>query len=278
MSDERRAERSAGLRAERDGAVLTLTLDRPDVHNALDWKTRDALVDALGDASADLAIRAVVLTGAGDRAFCTGADLRVPMPTPPKPDGAPARAQGEVARGIATGWQRVVTAVLDCEKPVVGAVNGTAAGAGMHLALACDIVVMADTAKLVPVSVRRGIAPDAAGAYLLTRLVGPQLAKRLYLFGDDVPAADAQRLGLVGEVVAAADLMSTAQALAARLAAGPTRTLAATKRLVNRALDVDRETALAEEAWAQETVMTTEDAQEGVRAFVERRDPTFRGW
>jgi 2-(1,2-epoxy-1,2-dihydrophenyl)acetyl-CoA isomerase len=278
MSDGLRLEHSAGLRAERDGAVLTLTLDRPDVHNALDWKTRDALVDALGEASADLAIRAVVLTGAGDRAFCTGADLRVPMPTPPKPDGAPARAQGEVARGIATGWQRVVAAVLDCEKPVVGAINGTAAGAGMHLALACDVVVMAETSKLVPVFVRRGIAPDAAGAYLLTRLVGPQLAKRLYLFGDDVPAADAQRLGLVGEVVPAAELMSTAQALAARLAAGPTRTLAATKRLVNRALDVDRETALAEEAWAQETVMTTEDAQEGVRAFVERRDPTFRGW
>jgi 2-(1,2-epoxy-1,2-dihydrophenyl)acetyl-CoA isomerase len=148
----------------------------------------------------------------------------------------------------------------------------------MHLALACDVVVMADTARLVPVFVRRGIAPDAAGAYLLTRLVGPQVAKRLYLFGDDVSAADALRLGLVGEVVPAADLAATAGALAARLATGPTRTLAATKRLVNRALDVDRDTALTEEAWAQELVMTTEDAQEGVRAFVERRDSEFRGW
>jgi len=266
------------LRLDRRDAVLTITLDRPDVHNALDWRTREALVHALGDASADLAVRAVVLTGAGERAFCTGADLRVPMPTPPKPDGAPDRAQGEVARGIATGWQRVVTAVLDCEKPVVAAVNGTAAGAGMHLALACDLVVMSDAAKLVPVFVRRGIAPDAGGAYLLTRLVGPQVAKRLYLLGDDVPAADAHRLGLVTDVVPAADLMAAAQALAERLAAGPTRTLAATKRLVNRALDLERETALAEEAWAQEAVMTTQDAQEGVRAFVERRDPSFRGW
>lgn len=267
-----------GLQSALDGGVLRLTLDRPDVHNALDWRTREALVSALENASADAAIRAVILTAAGDRAFCTGADLRVPVPTPDKPEGAPDRVQGDVARSIATGWQRVITAVLDCEKPIVAAVNGTAAGAGMHLALACDVVVMADSARLVPVFVRRGIAPDAAGAYLLTRLVGPQIAKRLYLFGDDVLAADALRLGLVGEVVAATDLDKRATELATRLAAGPTRTLGITKRLVNRALDVDRDTAMAEEAWGQELVMTTNDAQEGVRAFVERRDAEFRGW
>jgi 2-(1,2-epoxy-1,2-dihydrophenyl)acetyl-CoA isomerase len=267
-----------GLASSRETGVLLLTLDRQDVHNALDWRTREALVVALEEASADAAVRAVVLTGAGDRAFCTGADLRVPVPTPPKPEGAPERVQGEVARSIATGWQRVITAVLDCEKPIVAAVNGTAAGAGMHLALACDVVVMADSAKLVPVFVRRGIAPDAAGAYLLTRLVGPHVAKRLYLFGDDLVAAEALRLGLVAEVVAAADLQSRARQLADRLAAGPTRTLGITKRLVNRALDVDRDAALAEEAWGQELVMTTADAQEGVRAFMERRDPDFRGW
>jgi 2-(1,2-epoxy-1,2-dihydrophenyl)acetyl-CoA isomerase len=267
-----------GLIARRDQGVLILTLDRPDVHNALDWKTREALVAALGNASADTAVRAVILTGAGERAFCTGADLRVPVPTPDKPAGAPDRVQGDVARSIATGWQRVITAVLDCEKPIVAAINGTAAGAGMHLALACDVIVMADTAKLVPVFVRRGIAPDAAGAYLLTRLVGPLVAKRLYLFGDDVPAADALRIGVVGDVVPAADLAERASALASRLADGPTRTLGITKRLVNHALDVDREAALTEEAWGQELVMTTSDAQEGVRAFVERRDPQFRGW
>ena len=267
-----------GLRTSRDDSVLTLTLDRPDVHNALDWRTREALVEALQTASADLAVRAVVLTGTGDRAFCTGADLRVPLPAPPKPEGAPERAAGDVARGIATGWQRVVTAVLDCEKPVVAAVNGTAAGAGMHLALACDVVVMADTARFVPVFVRRGIAPDAAGAYLLTRLVGPMRAKQIYLYGDDLPAIEAERLGLVTQVAPLAEVLSVAEALAARLAAGPTRTLAMTKQLVNRAMDVDRDTALRDEAWAQELVMTTEDAQEGVRAFIERRDPSFRGW
>jgi 2-(1,2-epoxy-1,2-dihydrophenyl)acetyl-CoA isomerase len=270
---------SEGLLTGRDDdGVLTLTLNRPEVHNALDWVTREALVAALNEASADLAVRAVLLTAAGDRAFCTGADLRVPWPMPPKPDGAPERAQGEVARGIAGGWQRVVTSVLDCEKPVVAAVNGTAAGAGMHLALACDLVVMSDAAKLVPVFVRRGIAPDAGGAYLLTRLVGPQRAKQIYLFGDDISATEAERLGLVTNVVAAGEVLATAMQLARRLASGPTCTHAITKRLVNHALDVDRSAALEEEAWAQELVMTTREAQEGVKAFIERREPEFLGW
>jgi 2-(1,2-epoxy-1,2-dihydrophenyl)acetyl-CoA isomerase len=268
----------AGLLTEREGGVLILTLNRPDVHNALDWRTREALVAALEAASADLAVRVVIVTGVGDRAFCTGADLRVPLPTPDKPEGAPDRTQGEVARGIASGWQRVITAVLDCEKPVIAAVNGTAAGAGMHLALACDVVVMSEEAKLVPVFIRRGIAPDAAGAYLLTRLVGPQCAKQIYLFGDDIPAHRADEWGLVITLTPAAETLAVARQVANRLAVGPTRTYALTKRLVNRALDVDRETALNEEAWAQEMVMTTEDAQEGVRAFIERRDTTFRGW
>jgi 2-(1,2-epoxy-1,2-dihydrophenyl)acetyl-CoA isomerase len=267
-----------GLEVSSDGSVLILTLNRPDVHNALDWRTREALVAAFVEASADVAIRAIVLTGAGDRAFCTGADLRVPMPAPDKPEGAPDRTQGDISRGIANGWQRVVTAVLDCEKPVVAAVNGTAAGAGMHLALACDVIVMSDAAKLVPVFVRRGIAPDAAGAYMLTRLVGTARAKQIYLFGDDVPAAEALRLGLVTELAPAVETRAVAIERAKRLATGPTRALAITKRLVNSALDVDRDTALRDEAWGQELVMTSQDAQEGVRAFIERRDTEFKGW
>jgi 2-(1,2-epoxy-1,2-dihydrophenyl)acetyl-CoA isomerase len=261
-----------------DDGVLTLTLDRAEVHNALTWQTRDALADALEHASADMYVRAIVLTGAGARAFCAGADLRMPPPTPAKPADAPDRVHGDVARSVAGGWQRVVIAVLDCDKPVIAAVNGAAAGAGMHLALAADVVVMADTAKFVPAFVRRGIVPDGAGAYLLTRLVGPHVAKHLYLFGDDVSAAEAQRLGLVLHVAPQVETLPTAMALARRLAAGPTRTLGATRRLINHALDVDRETALAEEAWAQEAIMSTADSQEGVQAFVQRRPPTFRGW
>jgi 2-(1,2-epoxy-1,2-dihydrophenyl)acetyl-CoA isomerase len=267
-----------GLLVDHADGVLTLTLNRLEANNAIDWMTREALVAALEAASADLAVRAVVLTGAGDRAFCTGADLRVPLPAPAKPEGAPKRAQGDVSRGIANGWQRTVTAVLDCEKPVIAAINGTAAGAGMHLALACDLVVMSDAAKLVPVFIRRGIAPDAGGAYLMTRLVGPLRAKQIYLFGDDIPAALAHTWGLVSQLAPAAETLATAQGLAKRLATGPTRTYAITKRLVNRAMDLNRESALAEEAWAQELVMTTEDANEGVQAFIERRDTEFRGW
>jgi len=267
-----------GLQYEVLGGVAVLRLNRPDVHNALDWRTRDELVARVEQAGADLAIRAVLLTGAGDRAFCTGADLRSPPPAPPRPQGAPDRAQGEVARGIRIGWQRVIAAVLDCEVPVVAAVNGLAAGAGMHLALACDLVLAAETATFVPVFVRRGIAPDAGGAYLLTRLVGPQVAKELLFFGEDIPAVAAASLGLVNRVVPAADLFDTALEWAGRLATGPTRTLGLTKWLVNRALDSDRGTAFAEEAWVQEMVMTTQDANEGVRSFQERRPPTFHGW
>ena len=267
-----------GLRSELDGGVLRLTIDRADVHNALDYRTREAMVAELERASADLAIRVVVLTAEGERAFCTGADLRSRPPTPAKPEGAPDRAMGDAARMIRTGWQRLVEAVLDCEVPVIAAVNGTAAGAGVHLALACDLVVAADTVKLVPVFVRRGIAPDAGGAYLLARLVGPQKAKELLFFGDDVPAAEAHRIGLVNRVVPAVDLQATATEWAQRLASGPTKTIGITKWLVNRSLDGDRGTAFVEEAWAQDLVMTTEDANEGVRAFVERRTPEFRGW
>lgn len=269
---------SEGLVSEIEGGIMTLTLDRQDTHNALDYLTREAIVERLAWASADLAVRAVILTGAGERAFCTGADLRVPVPAPPKPEGAPPRAAGDAARVIRIGWQALITAVLDCEKPVIAAVNGTAAGAGFHLALACDLVIASETAKFVPVFVRRGIAPDAAGAYLLARLVGPQKAKELYFFGDDLPAAEALRIGLINRVVPAAELQGTAREWANRLASGPTKSIGMTKMLVNRALDLDREAALGEEAWAQEIVMTSEDAQEGIRAFVERRDPEFKGW
>jgi 2-(1,2-epoxy-1,2-dihydrophenyl)acetyl-CoA isomerase len=168
--------------------------------------------------------------------------------------------------------------MLDCEKPVVGAVNGTAAGGGAQLALACDLVVMADSARIIEVFVRRGIMPDAGGAYLLSRLVGPQRAKELCFFGDDISAERAERLGLVNAVVPADALATTAEEWAARLARGPTKAIGMTKALVNRAFESDRATAFAEEAWAQELVVRTDDAAEGMRSFAERRTPEFRGW
>ncbi|MFJ5310164.1 enoyl-CoA hydratase/isomerase family protein [Streptomyces sp. NPDC088350] len=251
------------------GQVAYLTLNRPETLNALTPDQRDRLIALLGEASADPGVRAVVLTGTG-RGFCAGADLR----------GSTAsgeRVAGDVARVIREGAQRLVSAVLDCEKPVIAAVNGTAAGLGAHLALACDLVLAAESARFIEVFVRRGLVPDGGGAYLLPRLVGPQRAKELMFFGDAVSAADAERLGLVNRVVPDGELEKTAREWAERLATGPTRALALTKQLVNASLDGDRATAFAAEAAAQEINMTTEDAREGVASFVERRSPGYRG-
>jgi 2-(1,2-epoxy-1,2-dihydrophenyl)acetyl-CoA isomerase len=262
----------------REGGVTWITLNRPRAGNALTAAMRDQIIDWLDEASADLAQRVVVLTGTGEKGFCTGADLRSPVGGPPRPEGAPARAVGDAARLIRNGWQRLICAVLDCEKPVIAAVNATAAGGGMHLALACDLVMAAEEATFISVFVRRGIAPDAGGAYLLPRLVGPQKAKELFFFGDDLPAREAERIGVVNRVVPADRLLDEAGAWAERLAAGPTRAIAMAKSLTNRSLESDRATALWDESVAQELVTGAEDCREGLAAFAERRSPEFKGW
>jgi 2-(1,2-epoxy-1,2-dihydrophenyl)acetyl-CoA isomerase len=259
--------------------VAHLTINAPDQGNALTPARRDRLTALFEQASADAAVRVVVLTATGERHFCTGAALGGARPSDAsRPAGAPDRVVGDAARMIRRGWQRLVGAILDCEKPVVGSVNGTAAGGGAQLVLACDLVVMSETARLIEVFVRRGIMPDAGGAYLLPRLVGLHRAKELMFLGDDVAAADALRLGIANHVVAPPELSAKTAELAGRLAAGPTRALALTKWLLNRSFESDRHTAFDEEAFAQELVNTTDDAREGMMAFVERRDPTFRGW
>ncbi|MGH9080834.1 MAG: enoyl-CoA hydratase/isomerase family protein [Acidimicrobiales bacterium] len=265
------------LRRVEEG-VAWITLNRPDAGNAIDADMREQIITWLEEASADLAVRAVVLTGLGDKGFCTGADLRSSSPPAVRPEGAPERAVGDAARMIRSGWQRLITAVLDCEKPVVAAVNATAAGGGLALAAACDLVVAAEEASFIAVFVRRGIAPDAGAVYLLTRLIGPQRTKELCFFGDRVPARDAERLGLVNRVVSGDELPAVASEWAARLASGPTKAIGLTKHLVNRALDTDRATALWEESVAQELVVGSADCREGLDAFAERRPAVFKGW
>jgi 2-(1,2-epoxy-1,2-dihydrophenyl)acetyl-CoA isomerase len=277
MADDPSAVPDPVLRRVEDG-VAWITLNRPEAGNAITAAMRDQVIVWLEEASADLAVRVVVLTGAGEKGFCTGADLRSQSPGPARPPGAPDRVVGDAARLIRTGWQRLVGAVLDCEKPVIAVVNATAAGGGMHLALACDLVLAAEEAKFIEVFVRRGIAPDAGGAYLLARLIGPQRAKELFFFGDDVPAREAERLGLVNRVVPRAELPALAAEWAARLATGPTKAIGVAKYLTNRALESDRTTALWDEAVAQELVTATEDCREGLAAFAERRPPVFKGW
>ncbi|MEY2590401.1 MAG: 2-(1,2-epoxy,2-dihydrophenyl)acetyl-CoA isomerase [Acidimicrobiaceae bacterium] len=260
-----------------EDGVAWITLNRPDVANAVTFQQRNHIIDLLDAASTDYSVRAVVLTANG-RHFCTGADLRAAQPVIPKPEGAPDMPNGFPSRNIRAGAQRLVGAVLDCEKPVIGAINGTAAGIGAHLAFACDLVIAAETSKFIEVFVRRGIIPDGGGAYLLPRIIGVQKTKELMFFGDDVPAAEALRLGLVNKVVPGEELLKEAGAWAARLAQGPTRAIALTKWLVNRSLDSERGGAFYDESHAQELVLHTADADEGVKAFVERRDPSFQGW
>jgi 2-(1,2-epoxy-1,2-dihydrophenyl)acetyl-CoA isomerase len=259
--------------------VSWITLNRPEVRNAMTPDQRERMISLLDEASSSLEVRAVVV-GATGEGFCTGADLRAgrSRQAPPRPPGAPERVVGEASRTIRRGAQRLVSAVLDCEKPVVAAVNGTAAGIGAHLAFACDLVIAAEGARFIEVFVRRGISPDGGGAYLLPRLVGLQKAKELVFFGDDLPAQEAARLGLVNSVVPREQLEETAGALARRLASGPTKAISMAKWLLNRSLDSDRRTAFDEEAWAQEIVVSTADAAEGLRAFAERRTPEFQGY
>jgi 2-(1,2-epoxy-1,2-dihydrophenyl)acetyl-CoA isomerase len=271
------------VRYQVDNGVARITIDRPEAGNALTTPMRDRLAELFEAVSTTLAVRVVLLTGTG-RAFCTGADLRgslaaaPPIPGNEPPSGAPARSAGDGARTIRRGWQRLISAVLDAEKPVVCALNGTAAGGGAHLALACDLVVMAEEARLIEVFVRRGILPDAGGCFILPRIVGVQRAKEIMFFGDDVGAATAERIGLVNVVVPSSELDKTASQWAERLAAGPTKAIGLTKWLLNRSLDSDRLTAFNEESWAQEVVTGTEDCMEGRTSFAERRAPVFKGW
>ena len=242
---------------------------------------RDDLSDTFDELSATLGVRAVVLTGAGERHFCTGAGLGGPQkPTPARPEGAPDRAVGDVARMIRRGWQRLVASILDCEKPVIAAVNGTAAGGGANLVLACDLVVMADTARLIEVFVRRGIIPDAGGCYLLPRIVGPQRAKELHVprrrpLGRRLRALGHRQPGRAGRRAARRPSTSSPGAWPS----APSKAIADDEvapqpQLRSRA----GSSAFEEEAYAQELVAATADMAEGIAAFAERRDPEFKGW
>jgi len=262
-----------------ENATLWITLNRPEVGNAVGPVQRARVIELLGHANASLAIRAVVITATGE-AFCTGADLRATLPSPvaDAPPGAPDRPAGSTMRSVRSGAQRFIDAVLHCEKPVLAAVNGTAAGIGAHLAFACDLVLAAEDARFIEVFVRRGIVPDAGGLWLLPRLVGLQRAKEMVFFGDALSAGDAERLGLVNRVVPAAKLDESAREWADRLAAGPTTAIGLAKSLLNRSFESPWEVALRDEAAAVEINKGTQDAAEGIASFRERRAARFVGW
>ena len=267
------------LLARVEDHVLWLTLNRPDAGNAITPAVRNRLIEHLSAANDSFDVRAVVLTAAGGKHFCTGADLRTDRAAPPpKPEGAPDRPVGDASRMIRTGIQRLISAFLDCEKPIVAAVNGTAAGGGAAMVLACDLVLAAEHARLIQVFVRRGLIPDGGPTYLLPRLVGLQRAKELIFFGDDLAAADAERIGLVNRVVPAGDLEATAKEWAGRLAQGPTKSIGFAKRLLNRSFESDRASMFEAESLFVELVTGTVDCGEGMTSFRERRPTAFRGF
>jgi len=254
--------------------VLWITLNRPEQMNAMTADMRDAIIARLTASRTDLDVRAVVITGVG-KGFCTGADLSRPAGAANQPAAPPSIATTrEVLR---SGSQTLLRTVWELEKPVIAAVNGTAAGLGSHLAFACDLILVADDARFIEVFVRRGIAIDAAGGFLVPRVVPLCKAKEMVFFGDSLSADEAYRIGLVNRVVAGAELEATAREWAERVAKGPTFAIGVSKRLLNRGTEVGLDSSLEEEAYAQTLVTQSEDSKEGLAAFREKRQPAFKG-
>ena len=244
--------------------VATITLNRPDSLNALNAAMRKELLAAVKAAGRDDATRAVVLTGSG-RGFCSGADLR---------GGAGERSFRAV---LSTEYNPLITAIRDLPKPMIAAVNGVAAGAGVSLALACDLVYASDEARFILAFVRIGLVPDSGAARALVRGLGRHRAAELAFTGDPVPASEAAAAGLINGVVPAAELAAHVAAIAKRLAEGPTRAIGLAKRLINQADGPGVADGLALEAALQERAGRTQDHAEGVAAFSEKREPRFVG-
>jgi 2-(1,2-epoxy-1,2-dihydrophenyl)acetyl-CoA isomerase len=254
----------AEVETAREGAVLTITLNRPDVLNAFNGAMHAALAAALKDARAD-DVRAVVITGAG-RGFCVGQDLSEFK------DEA-----GDIGSRLRGTYHPNIAAIRALEKPVIAAVNGPAAGAGLSFACACDLRIAADKATFVPAFVNVGLVPDSGGTFFVTRLVGQARAFEWLASGRRLTAAEAHAWGVVSEVVDADELQPRAAAVAAELAALPTRAIGMTKRLLDRASTATLDEQLEWEAQLQSAATQTADFREGVAAFLEKRDPKFEG-
>lgn len=250
--------------------IATLTLNRPERLNALGDTLREDLYDAVTKSAADPGVRVLVITGAG-RGFCSGGDVKA-MSERDQTGQAPSASER-----LSPMRDRIILAMRDCPKPVIAAVNGAAAGAGMNLALACDMRIASTAAKFSQAFVKRGLAPDWGGTWFLPRIAGTAKACELIFAGETIDAAEAFRLGIVNAVVAPEELMNEAYKLARKIASGPPVAIHLAKRAIYHNQDVDLRAGLEFETFAQGICKETEDAKEGVRAFVEKRAPVFRG-
>lgn len=269
------SEVSDDLVVSNDGGALWITLNRPQAANALGDDQRNRLVELLDLASRDPETRVVVLAANG-RHFCGGMDLRRPGVSGNR-SLATERPPGSAMLAMFGGAQRVVNSILDCLKPVVAVVQGPAAGLGLYMALASDLVVASDQAAFVETFMSRAMALHCGGAHLLPARMGLQRAKQFVFLGERLSATEAQSAGLVNKVVPAEDLESVAREIVTRLATGPTTAIGLSKRLLNRSIGADRDASLSEEALVMEINGKTQDTAEGIRAFVERRSPQFVG-
>jgi len=258
------------LQYEKSDEIVTITLNRPDVLNAVNEAMGKELLDALRSAERDDEVHCLIITGNG-RAFCAGEDIQ--------------DLRGQYERGenpklgerLLHKYNPIVRQIRRMQKPVIAAVNGVAAGAGAGIAYSCDVRVASDNAKFLQAFIRIGLAPDSGTSFFLPRLVGFAKALELSLTGDEVASKDAERFGLVSKVVPAEQLMATAREAGMKLTRGPLKAIGLTKRALNKSISSDLETVLEYESYLQEIAGATADHIEAVRAFFEKRKPVFKG-
>ncbi|MBX2991443.1 MAG: enoyl-CoA hydratase/isomerase family protein [Bacteroidetes bacterium] len=248
------------------GGVLTITMNRPENYNAFNEQMKKEMNDAFKEAEKDASVRCIVLRGAGEKAFCSGQDLKEHQ-----------GSKHSLKESLEKSYNPLIRKIRGIEKPVVAMINGVAAGAGCSVALACDMRIMSSEAYMLQAFVNIGLVPDNGAHWFLPRLAGMTRAFEYAATGRKIPADECLQAGLVNRVVKPAELEAATMELASAFAKAPTRAIGLMKRAFNKALQCDLDSLLDYEAYIQEIASQTEDAKEGVRAFVEKRKAEFKG-